>query len=112
MDKLKAGIEKIKNDIQEWENPTDEERQQLLKAGFVVDDGYTGGNTYRIETDTPWKYNTVNLGRPRGQKYYTATINGQGFAYPDLATAIDRAKYISGKSPYNGSLKWNGRNWE
>ena len=105
--------DKINKEDIEWDLPTDAERKMLLDAGFQVDDTYSGGDTYFYDDfDGPWSRSTINLRRPKGSNRFTATIRGNSFAYPDLAMAIDRAKYISGKSPYDGSLKWNGRDWE
>ena len=98
-------------EIDGWTYGTDEEKQKLLNAGFKQDPNYSAGATFKIDDDTPLGWNSIDLSRRPNQKYVTAFINGQQFAYPDLDTAIARATRKDGLSPYDGSLKWNGREW-
>ena len=103
-------LKEIDRDIQEQEFSRKQDIDKLTQAGFSVDTNYSGGNTYSF-SNSQGKRSSIHLGsKPEG--YYIATINGQDFAYRNLDDAIDRTTYKSGKSPYEGSMSWNGRTWE
>lgn len=82
----------------------DNDRKKLTKAGFTLDDTYSGGDTYEIYDKDTGRYNSISLSDDG--KYYYTTINGTVYYYEDLDTAIDRATYKSGKAPSNGAIGW------
>jgi hypothetical protein len=82
----------------------DNDRKKLTKAGFSIDDTYSGGDTYEIYDKDTKRNNSISLSD--NGKYYYTTINGTVYYYEDLDTAIDRATYKSGKAPSNGAIGW------
>lgn len=90
-------VKKMKN-----EYPGKEEHINKLKeAGFQVDNTYKAGNTFEnIDSDS-----SISIGED-GKYFRVKTVSGQIYTYKDLDTAIDRAKYISGKSPTQDAIGW------
>lgn len=88
----------------------DNDRKKLTKAGFNIDDSYSGGDTYEIYDKDTGRYNSISLSGDG--KYYYTTINGTVYYYEDLDTAIDRATYKSGKAPSNGAIGWENDSYD
>ena len=88
----------------------DNDRKKLTKAGFSLDDTYSGGDTYEIYDKDTGRNNSISLSGDG--KYYYATINGTVYYYKDLDTAIDRATYKSGKAPSNGAIGWENGSYD
>ena len=84
--------------------PKDNDRKKLTKAGFSIDDTYSGGDTYEIYDKDTGRFNSITLSD--NGKYYYAVVNGTVYYYKDLDTAIDRATYKSGKAPYQDAIGW------
>ena len=93
-------VKKMKN-----EYPGKEEHIKKLKdAGFSVDEGYKAGNTFKIDGKDFGDKASISIGEDG--KYFIVTKNGGSYTYKDLDTAIDRAKYISGKAPSEDAIGW------
>ena len=88
----------------------DNDRKKLTKAGFTLDDTYSGGDTYEIYDKDTGRNNSISLSA--NGKYYYTTINGTVYYYEDLDTAIDRATYKSGKAPSNGAIGWENDSYD
>ena len=93
-------VKKMKN-----EYPGKEEHIKKLKdAGFEVDEGYKAGNTFKIDGKDFGDEASISIGEDG--KYFRVTKNGGTYTYKDLDTAIDRAKYTSGKAPSEDAVGW------
>lgn len=88
----------------------DNDRKKLAKAGFTLDDTYSGGDTYEIYDKDTGRNNSISLSD--NGKYYYTTINGTVYYYEDLDTAIDRATYKSGKAPSNSAIGWENGSYD
>ncbi len=95
-------------DGSDYKSMTKEETQKVIdkleKAGFKKDKNYSGGRTYEIFDKDTGNYNSISVSEDG--KMFVATINRQVYTYDDLETAIDRATYKSGKTPYDKAIGW------
>lgn len=93
-------VKKMKNEY----SGKEEHIKKLKDAGFRVDEGYKAGNTYKIDGKNFGDEASISIGEDG--KYFRVTTNGGSYTYKDLDTAIDRAKYISGKAPSEDAVGW------